>query len=374
MSDATQFTNKQNYTTGQGGLLKILHLMASTGIGGAEKHLLDLCVQQQAAGLQVSVALPAVGALGLALQAHGIACHLIRAGGRWHPWALWSLRQLILREQPDLVHAHMLKSASMAGYAAPATPCVVTAHNIVKHLGPFRRCQQVICVSDQVRDSLCRLGYPEARTSVVYNAVDAQAFNTGKRDALRLQSGWQDQLVVLCVARLVPAKGQQYAITALAQLAPQFTNLKLVLVGAGPDREKLMRLAAQLGVTAQLSLLGARNDIPDLLAASDIYLQPSIKEGFCIAFLEAMASGLACIGTKTGAIPNMLESGVNGLLIEPADAKAITEALRTLATDAECCARLGLAAKVTAQTRFSLEKQASATLMVYQQVLGACRT
>ena len=350
--------------------MKILHLIASTGIGGAEKHLLDLCLQQQASGLQVCVALPATGALSLALQNHGIAYNLIRKGSRWDPLALWSLRQVIQREQPDLVHAHMPKSASMVGYAYPAMPCVVTAHNIVKHLGPFRRCRHVICVSEKVRDSLCQLGYPERMASVIYNAVNTQVFHTVHRNQLRLKFGWQEQLIVLCVARLVPAKGQQFAIEALAQLAARFTNLHLVLVGAGPDRDKLIRLASKLGVTAQLSLLGERSDVPELLAASDIYLQPSLKEGFCIAFLEAMATGLVCIGTNTGAIPNMLETGVNGLLIEPGNTHAIADALFLLATDTEQSASFKVAAKTTAETKFSLKKQVNDTLMIYLQVLN----
>ena len=350
--------------------MKILHLIASTGIGGAEKHLLDLCLQQQAAGLQVCVALPATGALSVALQNHGIAYHLIRKGSRWDPLVLWSLRKVIQRVQPDLVHAHMPKSASMAGYAYPAIPCVVTAHNIVKHLGPFRRCRHVICVSEKVRDSLCQLGYPERMASVIYNAVNTQLFHTGHRDQLRLKFGWQEQLIVLCVARLVPAKGQQYAVEALVQLTAKFANLQLVLVGAGPDQDKLTRLANKLGVTAHLSFFGERSDVPELLAASDIYLQPSLKEGFCIAFLEAMATGLVCIGTNTGAIPNMLESGVNGLLIEPGDTQAIVDALCWLAIDLERSANFKLAAKTTAETKFSLEKQANDTLKVYQCALN----
>ena len=351
-------------------LLKILHVIASTGVGGAEKHLLDLCLQQRELGLEVSVALPAEGALSQALETHGIKYSLIRSGGRLHPLALWSLRQVIRRMQPDLVHAHMLKSAFMVAYADRQILCVATAHNIVKHLGPFRRCQHVICVSEMVRESLCQLGYPEAMATVVHNAVDTHAFNTSKREALRSQYGWQNQLVVLCVARLVPAKGQTYAIAALVKLIPKLPNINLVLVGEGDDRDKLLQQAHQSGVSEHLSLLGSRNDVPDLLAAADIYLQPSIKEGFCIAFLEAMATGLACIGTQTGAIPTMLDTGNNGILIPPGDTDAIDEAIVSVAEDAELRTRFAVAARITAQTQFSPQKQARDTVAVYQQALN----
>jgi len=347
-----------------------LHVIASTGVGGAEKHLLDLCLQQRDLGLQVNVALPKKGALSQALHAEGIEYLLIRGGGRWHPLALWSLRQVIRRLQPDLIHAHMLKSASMVGYAGRDIPCVATAHNIVKHLQPFRHCQHVICVSDMVRDSLCHLEYPAVKATVVHNAVDTRAFNIGKRDEVRHRQGWQGQLIVLCVARLVPAKGQVYAIDALAQLLPQLPNIRLVLVGEGADREKLQQQADKCGVSEHLSLMGSRGDVAELLAATDIYLQPSIKEGFCIAFLEAMATGLACIGTRTGAIPTMLESGVNGILIPPGESGAIVDAIMSMVTDTDRRACYAQAARITAQTQFSLEKQAQDTLKVYRHVLN----
>lgn len=350
--------------------MKILHVIASTGVGGAEKHLLDLCLQQRDLGVRICVALPKEGALSHALHAHAIDYLLIQAGGRWHPLALWSLRQVIRRLQPDLIHAHMLKSASMVGSVERSIPCIATAHNIVKHLQPFRHCQHVICVSDMVRDSLCHLGYPAVKTTVVHNAVNTQAFNAGKRDEVRNRQGWQGQLIVLCVARLVPAKGQTYAIDALAQLLPQLPNIRLVLVGEGADREKLQRQADKRGVSGHLNLMGSRDDVADLLAATDIYLQPSIKEGFCIAFLEAMVTGLACIGTRTGAIPTMLESGVNGILIPPGESGAIVDAIMSIATNADRRARYAQAARITAQTQFSPEKQARDTLNVYYRVLN----
>lgn len=344
-------------------------MIASIDIGGAEKHVLDLCLQQRALGVDVKVALPGEGALSQALHAHKIDYRLIRAGGRWHPLSLWSLHQVIRSVRPDLIHAHMLKSAAMVGYANRRIPCVATAHNIVKHLGPFRYCQHTICVSDMVRGSMCQLGYPISKTTVVHNAVETQTFSTVKREEVRRLHGWQNQLIVLCVARLVPAKGQVYAIEALAKLIKPLPNIKLVLAGEGADREQLMQYAQKIGVSAHLNLLGARNDVPALLAAADIYLQPSIKEGFCIAFLEAMATGLSCVGTHTGAIPNMVKSDVNGLLVPPGDSQAIADAILSIATNTDARYRYARAAKITAQTQFSLEKQASDTLSVYQQVL-----
>jgi glycosyltransferase involved in cell wall biosynthesis len=349
--------------------LRVLHVIGSVGVGGAEKHVLDLCIQQRALGLDVHVALPAMGELSAALTQHDIAHTIIRAGGRWHPLALWSLRQAIIATQPDVIHAHMLKSAAMVGRINIHIPCIATAHNIVKHLNPFAGCKHVICVSDMVRNSLCELGYPQQKCSVIHNAVETHAFSTAKRDVIRHQMGWQDALVVSCVARLVPAKGQIYAIQALPELLKVIPNLKLVLIGDGGDHEKLAQLVDMLNVDQHIEMLGARTDVGDLLAATDIYLQPSIKEGFCIAFLEAMATGLACVGTKTGAIPNMLKDD-SGILIPPADVPAIVSAVSQLAKDQSLRQQYAQAAKATANTQFSPVKQAADTVAVYQSLVS----
>ncbi|NOT17412.1 MAG: glycosyltransferase family 4 protein [Sulfuriferula sp.] len=348
--------------------MKVLHVIGSVGVGGAEKHVLDLCLQQQALGLAVHVALPAVGALSATLVQHHIAYTIVRAGSRWHPWALWSLRCAIKDAQPDIIHAHMLKSATMVGRVNRHIPCVATAHNIVKHTSPFVHCQHVICVSEMVRDSLCQLGYPPEKCSVIHNAVETHAFSTAKRDAVRHQMGWQDALIVSCVARLVPAKGQVYAIQALPELVQVIPNLKLVLIGDGGDRHKLEQLADTLNVSQHIEMLGARADVTDLLAATDIYLQPSIKEGFCIAFLEAMATGLACIGTQTGAIPSMVAND-SGILIPPADVPAIVDTVLRLTQDLALRKLYAQAAKTTANTVFSPERQAEETVAVYQSLV-----
>jgi glycosyltransferase involved in cell wall biosynthesis len=347
----------------------VLHVIGSVGVGGAEKHVLDLCLQQRILNLDVHVALPETGALSAALTSERIPYTLVHPGGRWNPLTLWSLRQIVLGTQPDVIHAHMLKSATMVGYVNSGVPFVVTAHNIVKYTRPFKHCQHVICVSDMVRDSLCALGYPAQKTTVIHNSVETQAFSTAKRESVRKQIGWQDRFIVSCVARLVAAKGQAFAINALPALVAAIPNIKLVLIGDGPDKTKCTKLAYDLGVSNHLVLLGSRSDVADLLAATDVYLQPSIKEGFCISFLEAMATGLACVGTQTGAMPSMIRDGENGLLIPPAQVPAIVDAVLQLAHDEILRARCAQAAKHTANTQFSPVKQARDTISVYQQMV-----
>ena len=353
--------------------LYVLHVVGSVGIGGAERHVLDLCQLQKAKGLRVRVALPAAGALSEALGRHGIEYALFGRGGRWSPSSLWRLWRIIHRDPPHLIHAHMPRSASMVGKTKGKIPFVATAHNIVKSIRPFIGSDFVICVSNQVKDSLLALGFPGERASIVHNAIVPFQLVSGTRDQIRDDMGWRDAVVILCVARLVPAKGQSYAIRALPEILSTEPAAKLVLVGAGPDDRMLRELAHSLGVSEHVVLLGARHDVPQLLQAADIYLQPSLKEGFCIAFLEAMSMGLPCVGTRTGAIPDMLQHGDEGILIEPADTRAIAESVSRLIQDSSLAAQYAQRAKAFVDEAFGQERQLLETLAVYQCVVASAR-
>ncbi len=351
--------------------MKILHLIGSSGTGGAERHLIDLCRQQAAMGLDVAVALPTRGTLGRTLQSLGIDCFFIRPGGRWNLLALWSLRQAIRRAAPDLIHAHMVKSAIMAQRAGSGVPCVATAHNLVRRCGPFRGCRRVICVSAQVRDTLTACGYPPDHSLVVPNAIDFSLLSNRPRAAERERMGWAQQPVVLCVARLVPAKGHVFLLHAMAHVWQQFPAARLVLAGEGPERAALEQLAARLQATAQVDFLGNRDDVPQLLGAADVYVQPSIKEGFGIALLEAMASALPCIATPTGAMGEMIETGHTGLLVAPGDADELAQAILKLLADAPLRQQLAAHASETVRSRYSQARQGDATLAVYRQAMQA---
>ncbi len=348
--------------------MKILHVIASTGTGGAERHVLDLCLSLRLAGVATEVAMPVKGELGSQLERHGIACHEFGQGNRFSLLVLYRLRRIVHQVRPDIVHAHMPRSASMARWSKGKVPCVATAHNMVRHGSPFRHCDRVICVSDMVCRSLNRHGYPLDRTTVIHNAVDIARFSGHDRERIRAQMGWQEHIILLCVARLVPAKGQSLVIAALARLSR--TDVHLVLAGAGPDEAALRKQVADMGLAERVTFAGNRQDIPQLLAASDIYLQPSLKEGFGIAFLEAMASGIPGIGTRTGAIPEMVHSGRNGLLVDAGDVDALAAAMQLLCDDPALRHQLGEQAARDVRSRFSLQRQAQDTLTVYQQMLG----
>ncbi|MDA3875891.1 MAG: glycosyltransferase family 4 protein [Halothiobacillus sp.] len=351
--------------------VRVLHVVGSIDVGGAEQHVLDLCRIQQAQGFAVRVALPVRGALSEVLDQYGIEYEFFGRGGRWSPLALWRLWRVIHRDPLNLIHAHMPRSASMVKKTKGGIPFVVTAHNIVKSVRPFVGANFVICVSNQVKESLLTLGFRSERVAVVHNAIVPLNLNPDVREHVRDEMGWDRSVVILCVARLVLAKGQSYAIRALPAILAIEPAVKLVLLGAGPDELKLRALASNLGVAEQVVFLGARRDVPQLLQAADIYLQPSIKEGFCISFLEAMSVGLPCVGTRTGAIPEMLQRGEEGILIEPADTRAIEVSVNNLIRNPMIAVRYAHQAKIFVDEAFGQERQLRETLVVYRRVIAS---
>lgn len=355
-------------------VIRVMHVIGSTGIGGAERHVIDLCLIQRSQGLRVRVALPKPGELSDALTQVGIDWVVFGRGSRLNPFILWRLWRGIGLFQPDLIHAHMPRSIVMAAQVANGMPLIGTAHNIVKNMRPFLRCAQVICVSQQVRNSLTALGFNADRTVVIHNAIKPSELPMSTRAVTRKALGWDKDRILLCVARLVPAKGQIYAIRAMPRLLAAEPRMHLVLVGTGSDESALKKVVEEMGLGARVQFLGTRTDVPFLLNAADIYLQPSIKEGFCIAFLEAMSAGLPCIGTRTGAIPEMIENQNLGVLIEPADSAAIESAVLALVNSPDKAEKMGVCARTSAAQQFSQAKQGADTLGVYTRVIRCAPT
>lgn len=330
---------------------------------------MDLCALQRSQNLHVRVALPTGGLFGDELTRAGIEWVVFGYGSRYNLLTLWRLRRVIREFRPNLIHAHMPRSIDMVARVCRTIPLIATAHNIVKNINPFARCSAVICVSKQVRDSLVSLGFNANRAVVVHNAIKQNLPLRDTRAAARKEFGWTHDYIILCVARLVPAKGQIYAIQAMPSLLAVEPRLRLVFVGAGEEELTLKQTAKKLGVDARVVFWGASNEVPRLLNSADIYLQPSIKEGFCIAFLEAMSAGLPCIGTATGAIPEMIENSNLGILIQPADSAMIESSVLTLLRGPGKAMEMAARARAFTQQHFSQIKQGRETLAVYARVI-----
>lgn len=352
--------------------MRVLHVVASAAIGGAERHVIDLAVMQREQGIEARVACPDGGALAAALRREGVPVHPWSAGGRRLPWTRWSLAAAIAAAHPDVLHAHMAKSAWLARRVAPRIAALATAHTLVRSQA-FAGYRRVLCVSAAVRASLLATGFPETAAVLVYNAIDLQRYRPASdKAALRRSLGWPaDDCVVMQVGRLEPVKGHRYALQALARLQAAACPVRLLIVGEGTERRELERYARAHALTAAVTFLGFRDDVPTLLQAADVCLMPSLKEGFGLAMVEAMACGVVPVAFAVGGIPESVTSGENGLLVGAGDVEAMAAAVQTLCWDEALRQRLAAAARQTVMRRYSRERQLAAVLEAYGFVRAA---
>ncbi|MEA3642013.1 MAG: glycosyltransferase [Lamprobacter sp.] len=154
------------------------------------------------------------------------------------------------------------------------------------------------------------------------------------------------------------------------RLPERFPQLRLVIVGDGPLRAAAVEILAEAGVAEQTWLPGARDDVPELMRAMDLFVVPSLAEGICNTILEAMASGLPVIATEVGGNPDLVQPGLTGSLVPAADPIALAETIARYASDPERRQREGLAARARAERDFSLAAMVQGYLRVYDKALG----
>jgi glycosyltransferase involved in cell wall biosynthesis len=297
------------------------------------------------------------------LRGLGVSVEYIPGSGLLDVRRVTAIAQLIDRLQPDLVHTHLSYANILGTLGARQAhrPVVASLHNVdsnqlkwamLKRLlegSVLRRwAARIVIVSEGAVPATARnFGVPLDRTVVLPNAVENSSvyLPTGfdrarKRSELGASRG---ERLVCTVGRLEPSKGQRFLLHALAELRSREREprVRLVLVGAGPDRDDLRRLAEGVGLADCVALLGARDDVAEVVAASDLFVLPSLNEGLSQALLEAMALGTPVVATEVGGTPDVLEPGRTGWCVPPAQPVALAEAIQQALgnpRDAAACA------------------------------------
>jgi glycosyltransferase involved in cell wall biosynthesis len=175
------------------------------------------------------------------------------------------------------------------------------------------------------------------------------------------------------VGWLTPVKGHRVLIEAVARLKPGWPRLHVVIVGSGELRESLTTLAAEHGMADSVRLLGERADVPECLAAMDLFVLPSLNEGMGRALVEAMAAGRPVIATRVGGIPAIVQDRYNGLLVPPGDPVALAFAIEELLRRPDWAKELGAAARESIGERFGIASMIRAVEAVYERALHDMR-
>jgi glycosyltransferase involved in cell wall biosynthesis len=292
------------------------------------------------------------------------------------------LRELHRAQHIDLLHAHgalPCGHATMLLSAELKIPFVVSVHGLDvfstvqvggrsgKWCGRISRraysaSRRVICVSEHVREKVLEGMGRSCRTSVVYNAVDPELF------APEIQSSLGEP-VILSVGNLIPTKGHELLIGALASLKAEFPALSLEIIGSGPELSRLQSLACQLEVSERVHFLGrkSRREVAEAVRHCTVFALPSSYEGLGCVYLEAMSAGKAALGCRGQGIAEIIQHGSNGFLVGPDNEKELTLALGMLLRDANLRQNVGAAARETILERLTLAQQAENLGRIYRE-------
>jgi glycosyltransferase involved in cell wall biosynthesis len=230
-----------------------------------------------------------------------------------------------------------------------------------------------IAVSDEVRTSILEnIGPVGSKITVIANGVDVPRYQqpVNKR-AIRDQLGLAHNVrLLIMVGAFKEQKGHRYLVQSASQLLPNFPELHILLVGDGELRDRLELQVEALGLSERIHFLGNRSDVPELLAASDYFVLPSLWEGLPMALIEAMACGLPIVATEVSGSKQVVVSGETGLLVPPGDALQLTEALTRLLSDPVQAREMGAAARRRVETEFSARKQADEHIALFNAQNG----
>lgn len=228
-----------------------------------------------------------------------------------------------------------------------------------------RRADAFLCLNARARGELEALGVAPSRCHVVPNGVEVSRFADTPRST-RAGEG-----KMLCVARLVPQKGIDVLLRAVAAVRVAAGDVHLTVLGDGPERPNLVRLAADLGLTDLVEFRGAVTEVAPHLAGAGIFVLPSRFEGFPLALLEAMAAGLPVVATVVDGNTDIVRHGMDGLLVPPDDPGALANALLRLLREPSLAAQLGGEARRRAALCYSADVMLDRTVGIYRQVLCA---
>jgi glycosyltransferase involved in cell wall biosynthesis len=383
--------------------MRLLFLVHGLPVGGTEVLVSELARRFRRDGLDVSVGcLDEVGELGSELSAEGVSVELYSRRAGFDARLAARIAGSVRRHRVDVVHAHQYTPYFYGVLAKVLTgvPLIFTEHGRLYPDLPSRRrrafnrmfaplVDRITAVSEDVRDSLWRVeGIAPARVSIVQNGIDLARFTPRgsearrvARESLSLPSGAP---VIGTVGRLDPIKNYPLLLSAFRRLLVRFPEAVLLIVGDGPERQRLESLARESGIEANVRFLGMRRDVDRILPGLDVFVLSSFSEGMPVTLIEAMAAGVPVVATAVGGIPRVIRDGQEGLLVSGIPPNPLESPEPVVSEYADCLAEaigrlldkpeLGQALAARAATRacveFSLETMCARYRRMYEEVIA----
>lgn len=379
--------------------LRVVYVINGLGPGGAEQSLAELLPLFQQAGIRPHVVCLKHRDIGVegAVRALGCGVTFLPAGG-WYT-RVRGLRAVLRTNPADIIHSTLFEASVVSRLAALGTGIpVLTSLVNTNYEDAHRRDPNIRllrlhgaqaidavtaryftahfhAISEAVKQSAIRsLGIPAERITVVFRGRTRERLGfpgVDRRRATRERLGIDDdETVILNVGRQEHQKGQRYLLEAAASLLPRHDRLRILIAGReGHATPELERMMARLGLAPRVVFLGYRTDVPDLLAAADIFVFPSLFEGLGGSALEAMAMGLPVVASDIPALREVVEDGSSGILVAPGSSDSLARALDRLVQDPGLRIRMGNRGMQLFDQKFTIERSAREMIALYERVI-----
>ncbi len=351
--------------------LKILHLLVSLPVGGAEDLVAAIVRGLDPRRFDPGVAcLGDPGPVGQELHEAGYpVSYLSLDVKRTSAWQLVSsLRRLLEELRPDILHTHLYHPnlyGRLAALGLGIPGVVASVHNSYTQVKFHRRlwnfllaraADRILVASPQVWNDVRHYdGVPTSRLLLLPYGISLAELATEVSPAAARQALSVSGFVLGTVGRLEEQKGQSYLLQALVAVVREIPTAVLLIVGDGRLRADLERRAAELGLAEHVRFLGTRRDLPLIYRALDLFVLPSLWEGLPLALLKAMGAGLPVLATRVSGVQEVIADGGNGRLVEPAAPEALSQAIVELYQRSKLRVQMGAAAQHTVRENYSLE-------------------
>jgi glycosyltransferase involved in cell wall biosynthesis len=373
------------------GRMKVFPIQKVTGIGGSERHLLELLPALASRGVEVRMCVLGAGRFGPfveALQDRGVDTQILHAGPDVNPLLVFKIARRIRDFAPDLVHTHLIHADVHGQVAAQLArvQAISTIHSTNKFYlrEPYRSAariaghlaRRVIAISNHTARFAAdlRLASEQAIRVIPYG-IDASSWELTPEERMeaRADLGLGPEVVAVGVAsRLFPNKGHDFLLDAMGKAVREAPQLRLLVAGDGPLRCVLEELAARVVPGRVVRFLGYMQDVRRFMGACDIVVFPSLPgfgEGFGLAALEAMAAGRPVIATAVDSLVEIVVHAETGFLVTPGDVQELADVLLMLARAQGLRERLGRQARQRAMRTFPSDRMVESTLGIYHEAL-----
>ncbi|MCK4785106.1 MAG: glycosyltransferase family 4 protein [Desulfobacteraceae bacterium] len=363
--------------------MKILHINTERTWRGGEQQTFNLLMGLKRRNISSHLLCQTDSPMAEKAEEIGIKTFPISMHGEVDPLACFRIRTLINRFRYDILHSHTSHAHTLAFFSSIGTNVnrLVTRrvdfsifrHSFLKLSGIKYRYMSdfYIAISNKIKEVLVKDGIPAGRIFVVPSGINPNRFANAGKDYLIAEFNIKSsEQVVINVAHLAGHKGQQYLVRAIPLVLAKIPTARFFVVGGGELMDKLKTLAASLGLKKELIFTGFRRDVGAFYQIADLFVMSSVQEGLGTAVLDALALGKPVVATKSGGIPEIIKNGENGLLVSPADPKALSEGIIRMLTDDELAKRVARTGKSVVKQKFTIDTMVDRNIDVYRQILG----